>query len=349
MVTHPTSMWSNHICRPPDQRCSYEVIPHGSQCKLYFDLEFNKLANPERDGEQMVETLLTASFWAFQDIYKLNVVKSDVLILDASTPTKFSQHLIYHSSEFAFQDNIHAGNFVKHLMMQVKQCNVPEVDEEKQKNLFVKNDKGEPVSFCDLAVYTKNRNFRLFLASKFEKKVPLIIAKNNTHLPRAYNTVDWPTADAAVFSSSLITYFNPIDSERKILTFCNKEESTSSSSANKIGTLSDTTVPPLNGYTASPWSEIDNFIEGLVAPSGTVRQWIYYEKTERIVYHIQGTRYCASIGREHKRNHIKYVVNLPNGTYYQSCFDPDCAQFRQPPQPIPPEHLPWFNLLTDSS
>lgn len=336
--------------RPSDQRCSYEVIPKESHCKLYFDLEFNKLANPASDGEKMVETLLAASFWAFQEIYKLNVMKSDVLILDASTPTKFSQHLIYQGFQFAFQDNSHVGNFVKHLMMQVKECKIPEIDAEEQKNLFVKNDKGESVSFCDLAVYTKNRNFRLYKASKFEKKIPLAIAKNNSHSPKGYDTIDWPDTDAAIFSSSLITYFNVNDvSNLKILTFCDGGEN--SSEIANTGALSNTvlTNPSLNGYTASPWSEIDSFIGGLVAPAGIVRQWVYYEKTETIVYHIQGTRYCSSIGREHKRNHIKYVVNLPNATYYQSCFDPDCAQSRQPPQPIPPEHLPWFNLLTDSS
>ncbi|MBO8619724.1 hypothetical protein INO80_13830, partial [Staphylococcus aureus] len=89
--------------------------------------EFNKLANPASDGDKMVETLMTASFWAFEDIYKLKVTKADVLVLDASTPAKFSQHLIYQISDGAFQDNIHVGNFVKYLMMEVKECRVPEI------------------------------------------------------------------------------------------------------------------------------------------------------------------------------------------------------------------------------
>ena len=33
-------------------------------------------------------------------------------------------------------------------------------------------------------VYTKNRNFRLFLSSKLRKKVPLVIAKENQFLVR---------------------------------------------------------------------------------------------------------------------------------------------------------------------
>jgi len=345
-------MWKNHICRPPDKRCSYEVIPMETQCKLYFDLEFNKLTNPESDGKKMVETLLAASFWAFEDIYKLKVTKSDVLVLDASTPTKFSQHLIYQISEVAFQDNNHVGNFVKYLMMEVKKCRVPKISMDEQQKLFVENEKGESISFCDQSVYTKNRNFRLFLASKFEKKVPLIIAKTNMYLPNCiyYKNEDWPTVDAALFSSSLITYFGSCQSEMRLLTFdSNKyEKGTSSDSSQRRTPSLETKDPSLNGYSASPWIEIDRFIAGLVAPVGTVRQWVYFESTETIVYHIHGSRFCSTIGREHKSNHIKYVVNIPNATYFQSCFDHDCAKSRPLPHPIPPEHLPWTNLLTDS-
>jgi hypothetical protein len=341
-------MWKNHICRPSDKRCSYEVIPVDTHCKLYFDLEFNKQANPASDGNKMVETLMAVSFWAFEDIYQLKVTKSDVLVLDASTPNKFSQHLIYQMSEVVFQDNNHVGNFVKYLMTQVKECRVPKVNADEQRNLFVKNEKGVSVSFCDLSVYTKNRNFRLFLASKFEKKVPLIVSKSNKYLPNriCYKNEDWPTVEAAYFSSSLITYFGTYQSEKRLLTF--ESNTCTSDDCSKYRTPLENKDPSLNGYSGSPWIEIDRFIAGLVAPAGTVRQWLYFEDTETIVYNIHGSRFCSSIGREHRSNHIKYVVNIPNATYFQSCFDLDCAKSRPLPLPIPPEHLPWVNLLTDS-
>lgn len=343
-------MWKNHICRPPDKRCSYEVIPQGNMCKLYFDLEFSKTANPTIDGEKMVSTLVEASFWAFREIFQLEVRNSDVLILDASTPAKFSQHLIYQSQEYAFQDNSHVGSFVKYLMMQLKECKIPELDVSDQQSLFVKNDKGESVSFCDLAVYTKNRNFRLFLASKFEKKVPLIVAKSNSHIPKDYDHEDWPCNEAAVFSASLITYFKPNNTIKQLLSFGDISDELGEVNSYKSRAFSSTSSDPsLDGYSSSPWSEIDRFIAELVAPSGIIRKWIYYEKTETIVYLIHGNRFCSNINREHKSNHIKYIVNIPNATYYQSCFDPDCAQSRPFPQPIPPERLPWFNLLSDSS
>ena len=88
-----------------------------------------------------------------------------------------------------FQDNIHAGNFVRHLIDLLKEGRVPGITAEEQKSLFVQNDDPEDersvnklVSFCDLAVYTKNRNFRLFLSTKFTKNVPLILSDTNKHV-----------------------------------------------------------------------------------------------------------------------------------------------------------------------
>ncbi len=88
-----------------------------------------------------------------------------------------------------FQDNIHAGNFVRHLMDLLKEGRVPGITAEEQESLFVQNDDSEDersvnklVSFCDLAVYTKNRNFRLFLSTKFTKNVPLILSDTNKHV-----------------------------------------------------------------------------------------------------------------------------------------------------------------------
>lgn len=36
----------------------YEVIPEKDACKLYFDLEFYKPANPGADGKSMVAKLI---------------------------------------------------------------------------------------------------------------------------------------------------------------------------------------------------------------------------------------------------------------------------------------------------
>ena len=116
MVTHPKHMWAVHCGRPLDQRCTYEVIPQGVPCKLYLDLEFNKPSNPSKDGIKMVDILMRATIWAFQEYFDIQITLQDILILDGSTAKKFSQHLIYQHN-FAFQVYLH---FLKHHKMDFK-------------------------------------------------------------------------------------------------------------------------------------------------------------------------------------------------------------------------------------
>lgn len=40
----------------------YEVIPEGTVCKLYFDLEFHKPSNKGADGKAMVSSLIEVGF-----------------------------------------------------------------------------------------------------------------------------------------------------------------------------------------------------------------------------------------------------------------------------------------------
>nr|XP_020765843.1 DNA-directed primase/polymerase protein isoform X2 [Odocoileus virginianus texanus] len=94
----------------------YEVIPENAVCKLYFDLEFNKLANPGADGKKMVALLIEHVSKALQEFYRVNCSTEDVLNLDSSTEEKFSRHLIFQLRDVAFKDNIHVGNFVRKIL-----------------------------------------------------------------------------------------------------------------------------------------------------------------------------------------------------------------------------------------
>lgn len=198
----------------------------------------------------------------------------------------------------------------------------------------------EAANLCDLAVYTKNRNFRLYLSSKFGKNAPLLVSQTNLYVPARTSS-----ADESLFLASLITH--PPESAgiiSQLLSFDSDDKDGRLTADRPIGSSSP--QPPSSK--PSPWTEIDGFISSLVAPSGgSIRQWVYYESTQTVVYLIQGSRYCAVVGRDHKSNQVKYVVNLSQGTFYQSCFDPDCkdSPLRPKPERIPEEHLPWSKLF----
>ncbi|XP_055970310.1 DNA-directed primase/polymerase protein [Sorex fumeus] len=115
LVTTYTQLWFYYKFRKNLLHC-YEVIPENAVCKLYFDLEFNKLANPEADGKKMVALLIEHVCKALQELYRVNCSAADVCNLDSSTDEKFSRHLIFQLHNVAFKDNIHVGNFVRKIL-----------------------------------------------------------------------------------------------------------------------------------------------------------------------------------------------------------------------------------------
>lgn len=115
LVTTYTELWFYYKYRKNLLHC-YEVIPENAVCKLYFDLEFNKLVNPRADGKKMVALLIQHVCKALQELYKVNCSADDVFNLDSSTDEKFSRHLIFQLHGVAFKDNVHVGNFVRKIL-----------------------------------------------------------------------------------------------------------------------------------------------------------------------------------------------------------------------------------------
>ncbi|XP_052517242.1 DNA-directed primase/polymerase protein [Budorcas taxicolor] len=115
LVTTYAQLWFYYKSRRNLLHC-YEVIPENAVCKLYFDLEFNKLANPGADGKKMVALLIQHVCKALEEFYTVNCSAEDVLNLDSSTEEKFSRHLIFQLHDVAFKDNIHVGNFVRKIL-----------------------------------------------------------------------------------------------------------------------------------------------------------------------------------------------------------------------------------------
>nr|XP_054108698.1 DNA-directed primase/polymerase protein isoform X3 [Callithrix jacchus] len=115
LVTTYAELWFHYKSRKNLLHC-YEVIPENAVCKLYFDLEFNKPANPGADGKKMVALLIEYVCKALQELYGVNCSAEDVLNLDSSTDEKFSRHLIFQLRDVAFKDNIHVGNFLRKIL-----------------------------------------------------------------------------------------------------------------------------------------------------------------------------------------------------------------------------------------
>lgn len=93
----------------------------------------------------------------------------------------------------------------------------------------------------------------------------------------------------------------------------------------------------------SPFPLVDQFVESIASTgdvSGKIRCWYWFSEDSLIVYSMLRNRYCERIGREHKSNHVMYIVDIRRGIYYQKCYDPDCRDYRSPIRPVPDSYLP---------
>ena len=101
---------------------------------------------------QQTSFLLESSKVMLYEMFGHQVLDDDILILDATTPLKYSLHVIF--TKTVFDNNSSIGSFVKVLKARLQ---------DRHRGLFDVQDKERAVSFIDGCVYKKRQNFRLYL------------------------------------------------------------------------------------------------------------------------------------------------------------------------------------------
>ena len=172
------------------------MITEHQPCKLYFDIEYKIELNKCVNGDNMLQKFIEILINDLQQTFNLNNIsmQENIIDLTSSTANKFSHHLIINHPQLVFASNYHAGKYVKYLCYKLK--SIPEMKIVTGKNLDTKEYTNTTTFgiFVDEGVYTKNRNFRLYLSSKFNK---------NTFLTLANNVHNW--SDKCIFFNSLVT------------------------------------------------------------------------------------------------------------------------------------------------
>ena len=361
-----------------ENRHFYEVIEEDRTCHLYFDLEYLKHLNTEKDE---LETLdLWIKFVCDFLLYKLNINsdKNNVVILDSSTNKKFSYHLIWHLQNVVFLNNIHVGYFVKDLCFKLKLFINNSIDEseaawfnnlkykEKLKQLIITTSDITklPCLFVDEGVYTKNRNFRLYMSSKISKNINLKLSSFNNFdfIPLTSNfqccqhhkahkskislykekSVCYDKQNLVFLASlccylkqskintniiSIITIDNSFSNAYK-LNICEYNQSCKENSPNTKILEGNSRV------TKALIQMISDHIKNLCSKA-KVSKCSQVANSDLIVFDVEGTKFCSNIGREHKSNRIMFVANLRSRMFYQKCYDPVCRDEDYRSQPVP--------------
>ncbi|NXO74263.1 PRIPO protein, partial [Phainopepla nitens] len=344
----------------------YEVIPEKAACKLYFDLEFYKPANPDADGKSMVMKLIELVSQKLKELYDVNCSSKDVLNLDSSTEEKFSRHLIFLPQKTVFKDNTHIGNFVRTILQpairlmesraavipteeagQVFQCSAGAGLDGSLPNLTAVED--DPKDWPAIAHKTKDRemplqgenlDFSFLIVNDKEGSKQLFVDLGRYKVYTKNRNFRMYKSSKAGKNVIL-----KIAEDNKFIPNCEKDVSLeeayflSSLICNirqiAVQTLSQAVfvafaLPgPVEGYQGSPYPEIDHFVRSLVNKDGLqggIRQWSYFSLKEILIYDISGYRWCENIGRAHKSNNIMILVDLKNEVWYQKCHDPVCRE-----------------------
>jgi len=293
----------------------YEVIREERPCCLYFDIEFNRDINPtiRECGSELIDVFLEYLSSVTIDTFGIRVTRNDVIDLDSTTPTKFSRHLIVRN--IIFKNNQHCGNFVRYLMNRLHFDSVNNREKHSQiERLFVKTDKENVSVFVDLAVYSRNRNFRIYKSTKFGKETPLLLSSQNAFPFKTEKELFLQSliCNVSTPKETHLTFEESVDMNR-ILPF-GRRINYSTDVIQKGDRVTETN--------SSPFPRIDKFVAEFLktrkgSNCGYLRNWLYFEKSGLLVYSVANNRYCENIGREHKSNHIMLCVDLQHGVIFQ--------------------------------
>jgi len=201
LVTTRKQFWEQYDKMDARKKHFYEVILEDHVCRLYFDIEYKYEHNKELDNTAVLETFVNYVCYCIEREFDVLCSEKHVIDLSSSTNQKFSRHLIFNHPKLLFSNNVQCGDFVKeicfslrsfimtgihnkYLPIEIPACGAKQkfkseiLSMKRLQDIIIKTEKNDAF-LCDLCVYTKNRNFRLYLSSKHSKYVPLELSTEN--------------------------------------------------------------------------------------------------------------------------------------------------------------------------
>ena len=201
--------WRWLLAQRRRERHLYEIIRAGRPSRLYFDLEYDIASNAGADGRALTQRVVHHAAWLLHADYGVCLGAKHFVVLDSTSATKFSQHVVAHipldagerggnagacggAREALFATNLHVGRFVRRLVRAMGSA------------LVVAKKGGAGTScFIDLGVYTRNRAFRTYLSSKRGRDAVLHPEESAKF---AHDVASW-RGEAEFFAASLVATF----------------------------------------------------------------------------------------------------------------------------------------------
>jgi DNA-directed primase/polymerase protein len=198
-----------------------------------------------------------------------------------------------------------------------------------QNELFMVNTRNKRELFVDKSVYTRNRNFRLWMSSKLGKNNPLLLVNEHE------KTLEW-------FKKTLVC-----DDFKCELLQLNEAEALSQVVDQGVFRKNDQIHCITQG--SSGLVEIESHLLNSMKQFGQKAPFIrsFIRTQDALLLNIGGNRYCHRVQREHKSNGVYYLVDLKSNLCYQKCYDIDCKGFQSKPIRIYDQDEDYFDEIPD--
>lgn len=273
----------------------YEVLDTRALCKLYFDMEYDRVLNPDRaavDGS-LCSLLVQYAQAVLKNAHGMELDTSSLWLLDASNDSKFSQHLVVGVVGQQFVGPVHAvGTIAVEIVRQAAAAHP---------HVFCVHKMGQGMgNVVDLSVYNTNQQFRVPYSSKLGQQRPLLPV--NKQVGISLQQCTWP-----MFEGMLIV----CGRQQHSSTCCVMQQKYSAVPAHTFGVCYPLLEAHLNAC-------LTNGQLKTVA--------VHRDRPLQVPYLYWSTtsRYCPAIGREHTSNHMQIVVDVKKCTWRFHCLDPAC-------------------------
>ena len=337
--------WQRYKLEEKCKRHYYELLREDTPCHLYFDLEYSKKANPDIDGEKLVDRLVELLEEELRTTDEIDASafdpKEHVVELDSSNDGKFSRHLVVQlPARQVFLNNSHCVHFVRKLWARIESRRK---DDSLCDAMFVHKELGDDRvdSFIDLGVYSRNRVFRLYLSSKRtapgEKEKPRLLPTGRFWSNPDASSKEEP--DKETFERSRAAARGTIEAlnmHSKIqFEGVNHSSVLRGKTFQGYRTGSFSNSKGVGGNSIGPCPRTASFVcEDFNGWSGhggaAIRSWTAFPEYGVLVLNLFGNRFCENVERAHKSNNVMFVIDFREEAYYQRCHDPDCRGTRGP-------------------
>ena len=260
------------------------------------------------DGMKITKFIINAINKRIKDKYKVDNFLEDCLVLDSSSVTKYSSHVIF--QKIVFCNNEVCGQFVREFIASLS---------EQELEVITVNDKhGIKVSIIDTSVYSKNRMFRLVYSSKYGQQRPLLVSEMDlSTLIFIENNKDTSgiedKLEEFVFYSSLITFFK----EPPVILDCQFQLIRSKFSSERKVVKSEASFK-------SKFPLVDDCVSNIVGGYQNIRNIHGRQGSNVILYEIKSFKYCQKAERCHSNNNIYFLYNSFSNVLTQSCHNEKC-------------------------